>query len=155
MAGIYLNDREEYKKIIQNWINTAIKNSSWEKFQEIHIDEIGNGFKLEKDWLKGTLFILNIFNECLKENYKILLVIELNYNKNSIDIDKFNWEYLENHISSFTPPAFYLFPTDDFRLTGTLKELNLVENFVEHYDKSYFKEEYDGEEYLVTIYLLN
>lgn len=152
MDGICYNKREEYKKTIQEWIAEAIKNKYWESYKELHIDEISKDFNNYKDWIEGALFILKIFKECLYDDHRVLLVIELNYSRISIENNIIDWQFLKHNISHFTPPAFYLFPEADSRLIATLKDLNFAPSLNIDWIKSNFKEEFDGEDYLCTFY---
>ncbi|SFO17595.1 hypothetical protein SAMN05421741_12411 [Paenimyroides ummariense] len=122
MDGNYQNKEEDLKlSIFQQWITEIIKNKYWDNYRELHIDEISRDFDDYKNWFEEALVILEIFRECLYDDYKVLLVIELNYLINSMENSRLDWEFLKNNISHFTPPAFYLFPKNDSKLIKTLK----------------------------------
>ncbi len=45
MAGQYHNKRNIYKTILFDWIKSSIENKSWEKYDDLHLDEIDFEFK--------------------------------------------------------------------------------------------------------------
>jgi hypothetical protein len=52
MDGQYLNRKEEIIRFLQDWIEKMINEKLWEKYVDLHIDEIDISFKENKTWIE-------------------------------------------------------------------------------------------------------
>lgn len=123
MAGQYQNKKTEYKLLLANWVDYSIRNKSWEKHQDLHLDEIDADFIQKEYWLEGSLYAFEIIQSLLKTNiYKCLLVIPLSYSESESNINKLSWSYIKTSFD-ITPPSFYLFPKGEENYEETLNNL--------------------------------
>ncbi|MDR6969266.1 hypothetical protein J2X31_003293 [Flavobacterium arsenatis] len=157
MDGQYLNKKEQYRKFLSDWINNAIRSKSWEKHQDLHLNEIDSQFREKANWIKGSLFIYEIILSLIKPDlYNCLLVIPLSYSDKETDINQLTWDKIRK-LFDLTPPSFYLFPNGEENYEETIKELIFIErlsNDCSH--KVFFKQDEEfEEEYSRSIYIIN
>ncbi|SRR5690606_17967801 len=156
MAGQYLNKKEQYKKLLSDWVDNSIRNKSWKKHQDLHIDEIDSEFRQKSNWIDGSFFIYEIILSIIKPDlYSCLLVIPLSYSDTETNISELTWNNIKV-LLDLTPPSFYLFPNGEENYEETLKDLFFLEKLSA--DCSYtvfFKEEEEFEgEYNRCIYVV-
>lgn len=154
MDGQYHNQKEQYVKFLQTWINKVIQDKLWNKFIDIHIDDIDKDFKEKDTWLKGSLFLYNcILNIIDKTNYDVSLVIPLSCVLGRQDLKSKTYDALENELD-LTPPSFYLFPKNHKNFEDTIKSAKYLEEISNDINfQAFYKEDIEGEENYRTIYL--
>ncbi|MDR2206283.1 MAG: hypothetical protein LBE36_09045 [Flavobacteriaceae bacterium] len=157
MDGQYLSKKEQYKKFLSDWVDNSIRNKSWKKYQDLHIDEIDTEFRQKVNWIKGSFFIYEIILSLIKPDlYRCLLVIPLSYSDTETDIKQLTWDKIKT-LFDLTPPSFYLFPNGEENYEETIKELIFLESLSNDYSyKVFFKqdEEFKGE-YSRSIYIIS
>jgi hypothetical protein len=127
MAGQYLNKKDKYKIFLSDWIDNSIRNKSWEKYQDLHLDAIDSEYSQKENWIEGSFFIYEIILNILKnESYSCLLVITLSYSDTETDINSLTWEKIDSFLD-LTPPSLYLFPIGEEGLEETIKNLIFLE----------------------------
>ena len=78
MDGHYQDKKSEYIVFLQNWINQVISDELWEKYADLHIDQVNQIFKKKQNWITGSLFLFNCILSLIdKVNYDVFLVIPL------------------------------------------------------------------------------
>ncbi len=68
------------EEIIGNWITETMQTGSWEKFNDLHFDDIDNTIASSKDqWLHASLIFFNIANSLLpnKKDFLVALMVPL------------------------------------------------------------------------------
>lgn len=156
MDGQYLSKKEQYKKFLSDWVDNSIRNKSWEKYQDLHIDEIDSEFKQRSNWIDGSFFIYKIILSIIKPDlYSCLLVIPLSYSDRETNISQLTWNNIKA-LLDLTPPSFYLFPNGEENYEETIKSLMFLEELSDNSAyKIFFKqeEEFVGE-YNRCIYVI-
>jgi hypothetical protein len=157
MDGQYLSKKKQYKKLLSDWIDYSIRNKSWEKYDDLHLDEIDFEFKQKSYWVEGSFFIYKIILSLIKSDlYSCLLVIPLSYSDKETDIEELTWNEIKR-LFDLTPPSFYLFPNGEENYEETIKSLNFMERLSDDCAcKIYFKqeEEFEGE-YNRSLYVIS
>lgn len=156
MDGQYLSKKEKYKKLLSDWVDNSIRNKSWIKYQDLHIDEIDSEFRQKSNWIDGSFFIYEIILSIIKPDlYSCLLVIPLSYSDTETNISQLTWNNMKV-LLDLTPPSFYLFPIGEENYEETIKSLIFLERLSEDCTyKVFFKqeEEFEGE-YNRSIYVI-
>jgi hypothetical protein len=155
MDGNYQNKKPQIDKYLKDWIEKVIDGELWNKFSDLHVDEIINDFQDKKAWLNGSLYVFNCISNLVdKSNYDILLAIPLSctFSKTQSHFSTFNELGKE---LDYTPPSFYLFPKDYKNFKDTIKSSQLLENLSNELNiQVFYKEEQEGEEFYRTIFLI-
>lgn len=154
MDGHYQNKKSEFIDFLQNWINQVISNKLWERYVDLHIDEVDESFKQKKNWITGSLFLFNCVLPLIdKGAYDVFLVIPLSCVSKDGLITFTKLESLESELD-ITPPSFYLFPKGEKNYEETIKSAKKLDMSIENSDiEIYYKEENENEEYYRTLYL--
>jgi hypothetical protein len=157
MDGQYLSKKELFRKFLSDWVDNSIRNQSWEKYQDLHLDEIDSEFRKQVNWIEGTFFIYEIILGIIKPNlYSCLVVIPLSYSVTETDINQLTWANIKTSLD-LTPPSFYLFPNGEENYEETIKGLILLERLSNDSDyKIFFKQEKECVgEYNRSIYIIS
>lgn len=65
----YLNNNQEYYiGYLKKWSTDVIKNKLWERFEDLHIDEIDSAFENTHTWLNGGILLLDYLNQIVDKN---------------------------------------------------------------------------------------
>jgi hypothetical protein len=154
MDGTYQRNKKPNLKIVNNWVTYTIKNSMWEKYYDLHIDEISEVFKDKESWIVGSMYIRESIKKKLKkEPYDLLLIISLNCKGEPQKIPNSIFEINED--LNITPPSFYLFPKKDRILADTISAGQKIEILSMLFNCDvYYKEEFDVNEYVRMLYLI-
>lgn len=127
MDGHYINKQEKYKRFLADWVDNSISNKSWEKYQDLHLDEIDSEYRHKGNWIEGSFFIYEIILSIIKSDlYSCLLVIPLSYSDTKNNINQLTWDYIKTSLD-LTPPSFYLFPNGEENYEETIKNLIYLE----------------------------
>lgn len=118
-------NNKKHIKILNEWLSMIIRNKGWEKFQDIHIDEIDNNiFKYKTEWIPFAMSIFEYMNSIIDQSkYYLVITIEFKFKKNYKNIGEIK---LNSGLLGNTPPSFYLFPKEDPNLKMTLQESKRV-----------------------------
>lgn len=156
MDGHYQNKRSEFIDFLQNWINQVISNRLWEKYVDLHIDEVDENFRQKQNWITGSLFLFNCILSLIdKDEYDVFLVIPLSCGPKDGLISFTKLESLESELD-ITPPSFYLFPKGEKNYEETIKSAKKLDVSIENTTIDiYYKEESENEEYYRALYLKN
>ena len=148
MDGHYLSKKEQYERFLSDWIDNSIRNKSWKKYKDLHIDEIDSEFKQKSNWIDGSFFIYEIILGIIKPDlYRCLLVIPLSYSDIETNMRQLTWNNIKV-LLDLTPPSFYLFPDGEENYEETIKSLIFSERLSDDCTyKVFFKqeEEFEGE----------
>ena len=68
MDGHYINKQEKYKRFLADWVDNSISNKSWEKYQDLHLDEIDSEYRHKGNWIEGSFFIYEIILSIIKSD---------------------------------------------------------------------------------------
>ena len=154
MVGNYKNKKDFYVDFINSWINKTIENSLWEKYCDLHIDEIDQVFENKDLWIDGSLYLKELFMERTDSKlFDVILVISLQYKKHPKYIPMYK-EDLQKDLD-VSPPSFYLFPKNHILINETLERTSEILNLEKVFNcKVYYKEEFDSGEYSRMLYLI-
>lgn len=109
MDGHYLNKTDEYKIYLHKWVESAIQIKSWEKHNDLHLNQIDYCFKSEENWVDGALFIYPLLSEIISEQpYRCLLVIPLSYSDSKTNLNNLSHSLIKKELD-ITPPSFIYF----------------------------------------------
>lgn len=155
MDGQYLEiNKDEYVKYSKIWLKYAIKGKSWERADDVHIDEISTDFKNSDTWLDASLFLLNCFYDIIDTSlYYVLLVIPLIETKKNRDWHKLTLINIKDNLHDMTPPSFYLIPKDS--IGKYIDKSNLIKLEINYNDYDMlFCELPDGKLFCSFIYVI-
>ena len=62
MDGQYQNKETKLINFLKNWIQDVIENKLWEKYADLHIDEIDSEFKNSDLWIESSLFLFKQYS---------------------------------------------------------------------------------------------
>lgn len=148
MDGQYLSKKEQYERFLSDWIDNSIRNKSWKKYKDLHIEEIDSEFRQKSNWIDGSFFIYEIILSIIKPDlYRCLLVIPLSYSDTETNMRQLTWSNIKV-LLDLTPPSFYLFPDGEENYEETIKSLIFSERLTDDCTyKVFFKqeEEFEGE----------
>ena len=154
MDGQYQNKVESVEQVLKIWINGVISGQLWEKYVDLHIDEVDIEFKEKTTWIEGSLFLFNCILKLIDESvYDIILVIPLSctFEPSKNDITDFVNIITELDI---TPPSFYLFPKDNKNFEDTIKSSKYLNEISERINLGvFYKEKNEEREYYRTLYI--
>lgn len=152
MDGEYYNKKSKFLNFLQNWVNQVINDKLWEKYVDLHINEIDKKFEKKQNWIKGGLFLLNCILSLIdRSRYDVFLVIPLSCTTREDSLVFTKLELLEEELD-ITPPSFYLFPKGERNYLDTIKNTKYLDFFIKNMDVYYKEEEENGEVYR-TIYI--
>jgi|694.fasta_scaffold00269_21 hypothetical protein len=153
MDGYYLNNN--VRQYLCEWIDKIIKNKSWERYEDLHLDEIDNQFKHHESWVRGGISVYElILSIVFGKPYNCFLVIQLSYSNNKTNVNDLKWDQLTS-LLDITPPSFYVFPEGNINYEKTITDLLYVESLSKEIGyKVFLKEEKEGEgEYFRCLYI--
>lgn len=154
MAGLYHKNNKEQIQFLKNWMQDVIENKLWEKYENLHLDEIDGISHQKKDWIKESLYILESILSLIDEKkYDVLLAIPLMcILKNNSKIAT-NLKYIENELA-YEPPSFYLFLREQENFVETIEASTLLNEVSKEINfKSYYSEVIENEECYRTIFV--
>ena len=156
MDGQYQNKIESLNRVLNTWIDNVITKKLWEKYVDLHIDEINIAFKEKHTWLDGSLFLFNCINKLIDSSiYEIILVIPLSCVLEPSKNDIINFESIMNEFD-ITPPSFYLFPKNNKNFEDTIKSAKYLNEISAKINLGvFFKETNEEREYYRTLYIRN
>lgn len=156
MDGQYQNKRSQYREYLEKWSADVIQNRLWDKFVDLHVDEIDDVFKKKDMWIESSVFLYDILSEIVDRNlYSIVLAIPLVYKRESVQIPN-TVEKLQKEVD-ITPPSFYLFPTNSEALQKTLEDANPLKISgakLPTHSRPFYKEEMERGEYFRVVYII-
>jgi len=154
MDGHYQDKKSKMVDFLQNWINLVISDKLWQKYVDLHIDEIDQVFKHKQNWITGSLFLLNCMLSLInKAKYDVFLVIPLTCVSKTGLVTFTNRESLESELD-ITPPSFYLFPKGEKNYEKTISSAKYLDLISQDMNiMVYYKEENENDEYYRTLYL--
>lgn len=154
MDGHYQNKEDEFVDFLRNWINQVISNKLWQKYADLHIDEVDQVFKQKQNWITGSLFLFDCILSLIdRVNYGVLLIIPLSCVSKEGLVTFTKLESFESELD-ITPPSFYLFPKGEKNYEETIKSAKKIDMIIENMNIStYYKEENENEEYYRALYL--
>ncbi len=137
MDGRYLSNSypftEVHKVLIEEWIQGAIANKSWEEDLDIHVDEICKDGRYKKYWIPLSISLVYHANKFLQEinTTDIIGVVDMPLYANAWSKMGFDFKKLEDIRAAFdlTPPLLYLAPkdfkicTDEYQHYGKLASI--------------------------------
>lgn len=128
MDGSYLNNEKEYEKFLTHWKSKIIQGKLWEKFEDLHINEISTEFNNKENWIDGSIYIFNIASKIIDSStYNLLLAIPLSYSSIKTELDRLTLNYLKQALD-LTPPSFYLFPIENENYKKTINSSIFLED---------------------------
>ncbi len=153
MAGDYRDKKSEFLFFIQNWINKVISDKLWEKYVDLHINDIDKCFKEKQNWIEGSLFLFGCFLSLVDDKkYDVFLVIPLTCVSKK-DLVPLTFELLEKELD-ITPPSFYLFAKGEKNYEATIKSAKHLSEIGEKINaRAYYKEENENNECYRTLYI--
>lgn len=126
--------KENRKSKIKSWLLAVIEDGSWERYNDLHIDEIDPVFKKKVYWFTGG-FECYILAKSIVEELCIPYTIELAFSLKSrrtrrdyviTDITAVNKEF------DYSPPSLYVFPNDGKELKELRQKGTTLEGFVDN-----------------------
>jgi hypothetical protein len=155
MDGHYQNNNKQYKLLLETWVQKVLLTNSWERFEDLHIDEIEPDFRDQNNWLEFTIFIYKSLVELLKNKpYSCMLVIQMTYSDSKINFSEISFEYIKNHLD-LSPPSFYIYPEDNINFNNTIKDLVYLRDLSEdiHYKVMFKQVKESKTQYLRCVYV--
>jgi hypothetical protein len=155
MGGHYQNKKKEYKKIIESWLATMISGRLWEKYNDIHIDEIEPKLKNDKKmWVDIGILLLSQLESLIDHDmYDTFLAIPLSYSEKQTRLETLTLEIIKQEID-LTPPSLYFFPKDEENYRVTIKQSKLIKGLSRELKlKVYYSEILEHFEYFRVIYI--
>lgn len=104
-------DMEKMKSKIKSWLLKVTADGSWEKYNDLHIDEVDKAFKSKANWIVGGL-------ECYTQAISIIQELNMPYTIElafSLKSKKKVSDYIITDIGSlkkefdYSPPSLYVF----------------------------------------------
>ncbi|NOS86437.1 MAG: hypothetical protein HOP31_14970 [Ignavibacteria bacterium] len=99
------------EKVIKQWMLQIIQDHSWEKHNDLHIDEISDKFVESNTWINGGFDCFTIAKK-IRNELKLPYFVELRIVLNSTDRPKgMNFKSISDLFQelSWTPPSLYLY----------------------------------------------
>jgi hypothetical protein len=159
MDGQFLNNSEvKYTQYLKKWLTESIESKSWERFDNLHIDEVDILFSKRELWLDGSLYLYSIVCKIIdKSMYDCLLSIPLIDGKTETVFNSANimTMYIKEHINEISPPSMYIFKKDDVNYNSTLSQSHYLEKLSKELNVDvYFSEkENESNEFDRTIFV--
>ncbi len=156
MATPSLNQqRKQVIEVLQKWMKNVITNKSWQNYDDLHIDEINEYFKVSNNWDNGSLFVFNCLSEIIdKSSYDAFLTITLSDKKTSNYHSIKSFKDFADEISHITPPSLYLFPIKENNYEMTIKSFEFLESISNEIGLNvFYKEDKEENDYYRTIYV--
>lgn len=102
---------------LKHWSLTYIQHKSWEKGDNLHIDEISPLVKPKENWITGGIILLDILCEIVGgQDYIPVLCIPLVNSRTSTPPkeipEQVNLTFFHNELD-MTPPSLFLYPGTD------------------------------------------
>ncbi|MEM9391992.1 MAG: hypothetical protein AAGA02_16050 [Bacteroidota bacterium] len=140
---------------IIKWIENSIESKAWERFDDIHLDELDNSID-SKEWISKGLYFLKKGNELIGEDntYQLVLSITLECVLKPPKKEMKSIEEIKEHMDVNTPPSLYLFPMENQAFKKTLERCSIlrIRDLVDH--RFYYQELIEESEYYRTIFIL-
>lgn len=156
MDGLYQNKRQYFVIFLQDWINKVVSQKLWERFVDLHIDEIDLEFESQEKWISGSIYIMNCIKTLVDNaKYDVILVIPLSCLSHSLpSVDFKKMSDLENELDYLTPPSFYLFPKGEVNYEETILQSRYLDELSQNENlKVYYNEIQERNEIYRTIYV--
>ncbi|MEH3114037.1 hypothetical protein [Pedobacter terrae] len=118
--------------MIKSWLLKVIDDGSWEKYNDLHIDQIDNAFEKKAHWFEGGLKCYEYAVFIIKE-LELPYTIELAFSLKSKKIVK---NYIIKDIESLkrefdsSPPSLYVFHDEWANLEEIKKKGTKLEDFM-------------------------
>lgn len=118
--------------MIKSWLLKVIDDGSWEKYNDLHIDQISNAFEKKASWFEGGLECYVYAVSIIKE-LGIPYTVELAFSLKSKKIVK---DYVIEGIESlkkefdYSPPSLYVFHNEWANLEEIKKKGTKLEDFI-------------------------
>lgn len=127
MDGLYQNEKKNILVFLAKWVHQVISQRLWEKFVDLHIDEVDAEFKSPKNWIQGGVFLLvGIMSLIDKSKYEVILAIPLSCLTSESIFDFKQLKELDRELD-LTPPSLYLFPRGDKNFEQTIERSQFLE----------------------------
>lgn len=107
------------KDLLSKKLANIISEEGWNRFQDIHIDEIYDD-KLDFDGISLGIEALLYSHQILSNQYELMLAISFKNNKFKAKVDNLSIKQLEKLIDE-TPPSLYLYPVGYFPFEESLR----------------------------------
>lgn len=155
MDGLYQINGDSLNEYLSSWIDKVISQKLWEKFSDLHINEIGPEFKDQKNWIHGGLNVLKKVDSMIEGNkYRVLLAVPLSV-RSTNRIKQFREIIDVQNELDLTPPSIFLYPIGATNYEATLKDSESLDFLSQKVGMSVFYNEIiDVNEIYSTIYFL-
>jgi hypothetical protein len=97
--------------IIQSWMHSNIKNKGYERFDDLHIDNIDRRWKAREFWIEGGFEAFRIAVDIRNQqapNFTVVLAFALIAGKEPRGLNFHNLKQMKAELGS-SPPSLYLF----------------------------------------------
>ncbi|KLT67191.1 hypothetical protein [Pedobacter sp. BMA] len=125
---------ERIKTEIMSWLMGVIDDNSWEKYNDLHIDEVDNVFKNKSNWVGGGLDCYIQAVSIIKElniPYTIELAFSLKSKKKIANHIITDINFLKKELDH-SPPSLYVFH-NDWKGLSELKQKGIkLSNFTDN-----------------------
>ena len=151
------NRKVKYKPFLKKWIASCIRARSWERFDDLHLDEIDSELIEKSNWVSESFKIHDtIIGLIENSDIECLLAIPLVYAQKETDAKTLSREDI-NSLLDYTPPSYYLFPKADKNFEATIKNSKqLLELSAEAGKTVLFQESQQSEnEFTRTVFVIN
>jgi hypothetical protein len=148
------------KSKIREWLFEVIVDSSWRKYNDLHLDKIDDVFKNKRKWVEGGIQSFLLVTDIIKENnlpYSVEIAFFLKSRKREtespLDFDKLTKEL------DYTPPSLYAFHNDSDEMIRLKQNGIKIKGFVYQNvplkNLFYFQKYHEGDgEYRRVLYLI-
>ena len=151
------NRKEKYKPFLKKWIASCIRARSWERFDDLHLDEIDSELIEKSNWVSESFKIHDTIVELIENsNVECLLAIPLGYAQSKTDAKTLSLMDISS-LLDYTPPSYYLFLKGDKNFEATINNSkHLLELSAEIGKTVLFQESQQLEnEFNRTIFVIN
>lgn len=154
MAGNYDSKKDHIDDSLRNWINEVISKELWNKYHDLHINDIDDIFKSQENWISGSLFLLSRISSLIdRKKYDFFLAIPLSCVSNPNTVNLSSVEILEHQLD-ITPPSFYLFPIGENNYEDTIRKSEYLYKLSKNIGfQVFYKVEKDQDEYYRTLFI--
>ncbi len=155
MDGQFQINKNKYLDFLNTWTAYMIKNQGWEKYEDLHIDEIDKAFCSKKNVVSFSLFIFNCLLEIIDNSkYDCILSLTLSYSKSHMNLQDLNLDYISKEIDSVTPPSIYFFPKNNEVYERTFEKVMKSKKLTDETSfMTFYHEERESNEYYRTIFV--
>ncbi|KQS35647.1 hypothetical protein [Pedobacter sp. Leaf194] len=121
------------KATIRTWLLNVINDGSWQRFNDLHIDEISRDFSHRAAWFSGGVACYIHARAIIEEldlPFTVELVFHLKSKKKKIDHIFKRLSALDKNLDD-TPPSLYVFRNDWKGLHETRKKGTKLQDFAD------------------------